>query len=67
MMTETEIRDSIKSAMDEPKAPQELIEKGLMMARVFEKAVAEKRAAGEKEIDTPHKEAPERGGSNLSL
>ena len=65
-MTELEVRENIVKAMDEPKAPQELVEKALKVARAFEKAVAEKnKKAPEKEV--PHTDTPFIGGSGLML
>ena len=45
-MTQTEIKKSITDAMNEPKAPAELVEKGLAIARAYTKA----HQAGKKEI-----------------
>jgi len=64
-MTEIDVRNSITQAMAEPKAPPELVEKGLKMARMFEKVLQEQK--NQKVKEAPHTDNPFIGGSNLSL
>ena len=61
-MTQSEIKNSIIGAMDEPKAPDEVIEKGLTIARAFMKAQ-------EMNHKPPEKEEPKReiGGGLPSI
>ena len=67
-MTEYEIRKNIAAAMDEPKAPLELVEKGLAMARAFTASMEKKNKGVEKNMPvTPDIPVNSIGGGGLML
>ena len=71
-MTQSEIKNNIIGAMNEPKAPEELVEKGLAMARAFTNRMEAKQSQNkekEKEKDLtneiPSIKGPSGGGLSM--